>query len=93
MVNFFGYPSSQDRFLPHLILDLYYFVHTDSMWGQFFKNVELERLVDQDLSRLYPEQESSYFQTVACQAILRRILLLWTLKHPDYGYRQGIVVL
>lgn len=61
----------------------------DSTWGRFFRNAELERLVDQDLSRLYPEH-GSYFQTPGCQGLLRRILLLWCLKHPDCGYRQGM---
>ncbi|KAK4265536.1 hypothetical protein QN277_026576 [Acacia crassicarpa] len=46
-------------------------------------------MVDQDLSRLYPEH-GSYFQTPGCQGMLRRILLLWCLKHPEYGYRQGM---
>lgn len=64
--------------------------HVDSMWGRFFKNAELERMVDQDLTRLYPEH-GSYFQTSACQGILRRILLLWCLRYPDYGYRQGLL--
>lgn len=58
------------------------------MWGRFFRNAELERMVDQDLTRLYPER-GSYFQTSGCQGILRRILLLWCLSHPEYGYRQG----
>lgn len=61
----------------------------DSMWGRFFRNAELEKMVDQDLSRLYPEH-GSYFQTPGCQAMLRRILLLWCLRHPEYGYRQGM---
>lgn len=61
----------------------------DSMWGRFFRNAELEKMVDQDLSRLYPEH-GSYFQTAGCQAMLRRILLLWCLRHPEYGYRQGM---
>lgn len=60
------------------------------MWGRFFRNAELERMVDQDLSRLYPEH-GSYFQTPGCQAMLRRILLLWCLGHPGYGYRQGML--
>ncbi|KAL0410280.1 UNVERIFIED_CONTAM: TBC1 domain family member 5 [Sesamum latifolium] len=59
----------------------------DSMWGRFFRNAELERMVDQDLTRLYPER-GSYFQTSGCQSMLRRILLLWCLKNPEYGYRQ-----
>ncbi|PIN17038.1 Ypt/Rab-specific GTPase-activating protein GYP6 [Handroanthus impetiginosus] len=61
----------------------------DSMWGRFFRNAELERMVDQDLTRLYPER-GSYFQTSGCQGMLRRILLLWCLCHPEYGYRQGM---
>lgn len=61
----------------------------DSTWGRFFRNAELEKTLDQDLSRLYPEHWR-YFQAPGCQGMLRRILLLWCLKHPEYGYRQGI---
>ncbi|KAJ0599549.1 putative Rab-GTPase-TBC domain-containing protein [Helianthus annuus] len=61
----------------------------DSMWGRFFQKAELEKMVDQDLSRLYPEH-GSYFQTPGCQGMLRRILLLWCISHPNYGYRQGM---
>ncbi|XP_023537563.1 TBC1 domain family member 5-like [Cucurbita pepo subsp. pepo] len=61
----------------------------DSLWGRFFRSAELEKMVDQDLSRLYPEH-GSYFQTPGCQGLLRRILLLWCLQHPQFGYRQGM---
>jgi len=61
----------------------------DSSWGRFFRGAELEKTVDQDLSRLYPE-DGSYFQTPNCQAMLRRILLMWCLQHPECGYRQGM---
>ncbi|KAH9308542.1 hypothetical protein KI387_036453, partial [Taxus chinensis] len=61
----------------------------ESVWGRFFRNAELERTIDNDLSRLYPEH-GSYFQTASCQAILRRILLLRALRYPEYGYRQGM---
>ncbi|PON74158.1 Rab-GTPase-TBC domain containing protein [Parasponia andersonii] len=61
----------------------------DSTWGRFFRNAELEKMVDQDLSRLYPEH-GSYFQTPGCQGMLRRILLLWCLRHSEFGYRQGM---
>ncbi|XP_040950640.1 uncharacterized protein [Gossypium hirsutum] len=61
----------------------------DSTWSQYFRNAELEKMVNQDLSRLYPEHES-YFHTPGCQGMLRRILLLWCLRHPDCGYRQGM---
>lgn len=62
------------------------------MWGRFFHKAELEKMVDQDLSRLYPEH-GSYFQTPGCQGVLRRILLLWCIRHPNHGYRQGNVLL
>ncbi|XP_010548647.1 PREDICTED: TBC1 domain family member 5 homolog A-like isoform X2 [Tarenaya hassleriana] len=64
-------------------------LYADSTWGCFFRNAELEKTVDQDLSRLYPEH-GSYFQAAGFQGMLRRILLLWCLKHPEHGYKQGM---
>ncbi|KAL3375933.1 hypothetical protein AABB24_002730 [Solanum stoloniferum] len=74
---------------PDFVMDNPLSQNPDSMWSRFFRNAELERMVDQDLSRLYPEH-GSYFQTPGCQATLRRILLLWCLRHPEFGYRQGM---
>ncbi|KAF8392802.1 hypothetical protein HHK36_021039 [Tetracentron sinense] len=74
---------------PDLVMDNPLSQNPDSMWGRFFRSAELEKMVDQDLSRLYPEH-GNYFQTPACQGMLRRILLLWCLRHPEYGYRQGM---
>ncbi|KAK9097747.1 hypothetical protein Syun_024792 [Stephania yunnanensis] len=74
---------------PDLVMDNPLSQNPDSSWGRFFRNAELEKMVDQDLSRLYPE-DGSYFQTPACQGMLRRILLLWCLRHPECGYRQGM---
>ncbi|KAK6944603.1 Rab-GTPase-TBC domain [Dillenia turbinata] len=74
---------------PNLVVDNPLSQNPDSTWGRFFRNAELEKMVDQDLSRLYPEHES-YFQTLGCQGMLRRLLLLWCLRHPEYGYRQGM---
>ncbi|KAL3830129.1 hypothetical protein ACJIZ3_018931 [Penstemon smallii] len=74
---------------PDLVMDNPLSQNPDSMWGRFFRNAELERMLDQDLTRLYPER-GSYFQTSGCQGMLRRILLLWCLRHPEYGYRQGM---
>ncbi|KAL2481833.1 Ypt/Rab-GAP domain of gyp1p superfamily protein [Abeliophyllum distichum] len=74
---------------PDLVIDNPLSQNPDSMWGRFFRNAELERMVDQDLTRLYPER-GSYFQTTRCQGMLRRILLLWCLRHQEYGYRQGM---
>ncbi|PPS13382.1 hypothetical protein GOBAR_AA07172 [Gossypium barbadense] len=71
-----------------LVMDNPLSQNPDSTWSQYFRNAELEKMVNQDLSRLYPEHES-YFHTPGCQGMLRRILLLWYLRHPDCGYRQG----
>eukprot|EP00250_Pteridium_aquilinum_P011713 c20257_g1_i1 orf=703-1182(+) len=60
----------------------------DSIWGRYFRNAELERIIESDLTRLYPEH-GIFFQSRVCQAMLRRILLVWALIHPQYGYRQG----
>ncbi|XP_059634592.1 uncharacterized protein LOC132276955 isoform X2 [Cornus florida] len=74
---------------PDLVMDNPLSQNPDSTWSRFFRGAELEKMVDQDLSRLYPEPES-YFQTSGCQCMLRRILLLWCLRHSEYGYRQGM---
>ncbi|XP_031381465.1 uncharacterized protein LOC116196077 [Punica granatum] len=74
---------------PNLAVDNPLSQNPESRWGRFFRNAELEKMVDQDLLRLYPE-DGSYFQTPGCQGMLRRILLLWCLRHPNYGYRQGM---
>ncbi|KAB1204287.1 TBC1 domain family member 5 [Morella rubra] len=74
---------------PNLVMDNPLSQNPDSTWGRFFRNAELEKMVDQDLTRLYPEH-GSYFQTPGCQGMLRRILLLWCLRHLEYGYRQGM---
>ncbi|KAK7281167.1 hypothetical protein RIF29_08908 [Crotalaria pallida] len=74
---------------PNLAIDNPLSQNPESTWSRFFRSAELERMVDQDLSRLYPEH-GSYFQTPGCQGTLRRILLLWCLRHPECGYRQGM---
>ncbi|RDX76848.1 TBC1 domain family member 5-like A, partial [Mucuna pruriens] len=74
---------------PDLVMDNPLSQNPDSTWSRFFRNAEMEKMVDQDLSRLYPEH-GNYFHTPGCQGILRRILLLWCLRHPECGYRQGM---
>ncbi|XP_071742109.1 uncharacterized protein [Rutidosis leptorrhynchoides] len=81
-------PKDENNFRDH-VMDNPLSQNPDSMWGRFFHKAELEKMVDQDLSRLYPEH-GSYFQTPGCQVVLRRILLLWSIRHPNYGYRQGM---
>ncbi|TQE03609.1 hypothetical protein C1H46_010740 [Malus baccata] len=83
------HPQKDGSNSPDLAIDNPLSQNPDSTWGHFFRSAELEKMVDQDLSRLYPEH-GSYFQTPGCQGMLRRILLLWCLRHPECGYRQGM---
>lgn len=46
-------------------------------------------MLNQDLSRLYPEL-GDFFQTSAYQSMLGRILLVWSLRYSEFGYRQGM---
>ncbi|CAD5181067.1 unnamed protein product [Musa acuminata subsp. malaccensis] len=83
------HPPKDGDASPDLTVDNPLSQNPDSNWGRFFRNAELRKMVDQDLTRLYPEHHG-YFQTPLCQAMLRRILSLWCLQHPEYGYRQGM---
>ena len=61
----------------------------ESVWGRYFENNKVEGTINTDLARLYPEEHGSFFQSKTCQAILKRVLLVWALIHPQYGYQQG----
>ncbi|KAL3686209.1 hypothetical protein R1sor_004231 [Riccia sorocarpa] len=61
----------------------------ESVWGRYFRNAELEKTIDKDLTRLYPEH-GVFFQSTPCQQMMRRILLVWSLIHPQFSYRQGM---
>ncbi|KAL2654291.1 hypothetical protein R1flu_022419 [Riccia fluitans] len=61
----------------------------ESVWGRYFRNAELEKTIDKDLTRLYPEH-GVFFQSTPCQEMMRRILLVWSLIHPQFSYRQGM---
>ena len=62
---------------------------SESLWSRYFQIAELEETIDTDLTRLYPEH-GQFFQSPVCQAMLRRILLVWSLMNTTYSYRQGI---
>ncbi|KAG2607750.1 hypothetical protein PVAP13_4NG270700 [Panicum virgatum] len=81
--------SKDEEGAPDLIVENPLSQNPDSTWGQYFKNAELEKMLNQDLSRLYPEL-GDFFQTSTCQSMLGRILLVWSLRYPEFGYRQGM---
>ncbi|RLN11970.1 hypothetical protein C2845_PM09G20750 [Panicum miliaceum] len=81
--------SKDEEGAPDLIVENPLSQNPDSTWGQYFRNAELEKMLNQDLSRLYPEL-GDFFQTSTCQSMLGRILLVWSLRYPEFGYRQGM---
>ncbi|XP_024311816.1 TBC1 domain family member 5 homolog B isoform X2 [Brachypodium distachyon] len=81
--------SKDEEGAPDLVVENPLSQNPESTWGQYFKNAELEKMLNQDLSRLYPEL-GDFFQTITCQAMLERILLVWSLRYPEFGYKQGM---
>ncbi|CAD6335964.1 unnamed protein product [Miscanthus lutarioriparius] len=81
--------SKDEEGAPDLIVENPLSQSPGSTWGQYFRNAELEKMLNQDLSRLYPEL-GDFFQTSTCQSMLGRILLVWSLRYPEFGYRQGM---
>ena len=73
-------------FLPFPVM---FICFAESVWGRYFENNKVEGTINTDLARLYPEEHGSFFQSKTCQAFLKRVLLVWALIHPQYGYRQG----
>ncbi|KAL9641970.1 hypothetical protein ABK040_004027 [Willaertia magna] len=57
-------------------------------WSEYFENSELERIITQDLKRLYPEYP--FFRTENIQAYLHRLLFIWSKENQTTSYRQGI---
>ncbi|XP_004965648.1 TBC1 domain family member 5 homolog A [Setaria italica] len=81
--------SKDEEAGPDLVVENPLSQNPESTWGQYFRNAELEKMLNQDLSRLYPEL-GDFFQTSTCQSMLGRILLVWSLRYPEFGYRQGM---
>jgi hypothetical protein len=57
-------------------------------WSQFFENSELDKVIDQDLKRLYPEYE--FYRDEEVIKLMQRALFLWAKENPDTSYRQGM---
>ncbi|BAF20191.1 uncharacterized protein [Oryza sativa Japonica Group] len=81
--------SKDEENAPDLAVENPLSQNPESTWGQYFRNAELEKMLNQDLSRLYPEL-GNFFQTTICQSMLGRILLVWSLRYPELGYKQGM---
>ncbi|OSX64831.1 hypothetical protein POSPLADRAFT_1123881, partial [Postia placenta MAD-698-R-SB12] len=57
-------------------------------WTEWFANVELRRTILQDVERTFPD--IGYFRDTEVQVQLTNILFVYSVMHPDVGYRQGM---
>lgn len=60
----------------------------DSPWAQFFKNAELEKTINQDIERCYPDKE--FFQETFVRDLMSRILFIYAKMNAALSYRQGM---
>lgn len=56
------------------------------MWKQYFKDIELKKIINQDVVRTSPGVE--FFRTEKIQKIMVDILFCYSREHPDLSYRQ-----
>jgi len=57
-------------------------------WLKFFQNAELEKEIDQDIKRTYPEKE--FFQNKDVREMMLRILFIYARQVPQLSYKQGM---
>ncbi|XP_025411517.1 uncharacterized protein LOC112684297 isoform X2 [Sipha flava] len=60
----------------------------DSIWKQYFKDMELKKIIQQDVIRTSPGVE--FFRTEKIQKIMVDLLFCYSREHPDLSYRQGM---
>ncbi|KAJ3041164.1 TBC1 domain, member 5 [Rhizophlyctis rosea] len=60
----------------------------DSPWTQYFKDVELQKVIRQDVERTFPDQQM--FRSREIQDVMTDILFVWCKLNPDISYRQGM---
>ncbi|KAH8833830.1 RabGAP/TBC [Flagelloscypha sp. PMI_526] len=57
-------------------------------WKDWFDAVELRKTILQDVERTFPD--IPFFRDIEVQTQLTHILFLYSVTHPDIGYRQGM---
>eukprot|EP00842_Homolaphlyctis_polyrhiza_P006222 jgi/Hompol1/6600/HPOL_001397-RA len=60
----------------------------ESPWKQYFADMELRKLIMQDVERTFPEQE--IFRDPAVQLLMSNVLFIWSKLNPEISYRQGM---
>eukprot|EP01112_Ceratiomyxa_fruticulosa_P002745 TRINITY_DN1293_c0_g1_i7.p1 TRINITY_DN1293_c0_g1~~TRINITY_DN1293_c0_g1_i7.p1 ORF type:complete len:158 (-),score=31.43 TRINITY_DN1293_c0_g1_i7:283-756(-) len=56
----------------------------DSAWNRFFQNAELEKTINQDIDRTYPDQD--FFQQKDTKEMMLRILFIYARQNPSLSY-------
>lgn len=70
------------------MIQYYSNIEQKNPWSQYFETSELEKVIHQDLIRLYPEHP--FFNQKTIQEMMLRILLIWSRENTDTSYRQGM---
>ncbi|KAA1097461.1 hypothetical protein PGT21_007817 [Puccinia graminis f. sp. tritici] len=62
--------------------------HEDNPWHVWLRDLELRKIIKQDVIRTFPELD--YFRQTRVQVMLINILHVYCKLHEDLGYRQGM---
>ncbi|KAH8117577.1 rab-GTPase-TBC domain-containing protein [Phellopilus nigrolimitatus] len=81
-------PRSSDETFVNLQRNNPLSLHEDNPWKEWFAAVELRKTIRQDVERTFPDID--YFRDFEVQAQLTYILFVYSVMHPDIGYRQGM---
>lgn len=65
---------------------LFFFYLLQSVWKQYFQDIELKKIIKQDVDRTSPGVV--FFRTEKIQDIMIDILFCYSREHPDLSYRQ-----
>jgi hypothetical protein len=60
----------------------------ESPWKVFWQNEELQKLINQDIERCYPD--TPFFQEQHIKDMMLRILFVYAKENPALSYRQGM---
>ncbi|OSC96605.1 hypothetical protein PYCCODRAFT_1440937 [Trametes coccinea BRFM310] len=63
-------------------------LHDENPWREWFAAMDLRKTILQDVERTFPD--IAYFRDAEVQAELTNVLFLYSVMHPDIGYRQGM---
>lgn len=63
-------------------------LHEENPWKEWFAAMDLRKIIQQDVERTFPDM--GYFRSDEVQHQLTNVLFLYSVMHPDIGYRQGM---